>query len=262
MFSRKYSDEEELQIANLYSIGKCSVPNIALQYKTNNTMICRVLKRRNIAIRDHGDSVRIHSVDYNVFDNMDNEACSYWLGFLYADGCCSPRYSALAVNLSSKDKNHLLALKSFLKTTSPVFDCFDGKYYKSRLSVSHPHLSSRLVELGIIAGRPNFLLCISSLQDHLIHHWIRGFFDGDGCAVRTKPMIIFCGKVDLMEWIRAIFTKHLNTDPCRKITEHRSGLRYLTYGSRKHINLISEWMYSDSTIWLSRKRNIIDSYFE
>ncbi len=265
IYSRNFSDEEEAKIAKLYLYG-ISAKNIAKLYGlSHHISIVDAIKRQGVEQRLAPERNRIHKLNNTVFDSIDNEGAAYWLGFLYADGSTNDK--SLSVSLKSVDFTHLEKLKSFLRTDAPVVmrekQCKGKKYPSAGLYVTDRHLIERLHFYGVSVGRHLPNETIERIPDHLFHHWLRGLFDGDGCAF-TNPNsgINFLADSILIELIRKrLIDAGVDSNPDRKINRHsKSDVYYLAYSGRKVAMKVIEYMYQDAITWLDRKRQVIASW--
>lgn len=248
-----FSSDEIAEIRRLYHEEKLFISRIAERFGVSYTGIRNAMIKAGIERRQ---ARRKYYVNEHAFDEMDNEHAAYHLGFIYADGCVSKTF--LQIALHPKDRIQLERLRDFLKSDSPIHTyIYDSP--KASLAVSGIHLSNRLRELGILAGRPNHDLCLNEIPRELQHHWLRGFFNGDGSATKGHR-IVFCGSYELMIWIRAFLAREAGRNPELGIITHCSGLRYLSYGRAPSARKVAECMYKDATVWLERKRDIIDSW--
>ena len=264
-YSRNFSDEEEAKIARLYLYG-ISAKNIAKLYGLKHHIsIVDAIKRQGVEQRPAPERNRIHKLNNTVFDSVDNENAAYWLGFLYADGSTNDK--SLSVSLKGVDFTHLEKLKSFLKTNAPVTmrekKCKGKGYASASLYVTDRHLIERLHFYGVSVGRHSPNETIERIPEHLFRHWLRGLFDGDGCAF-TNPNsgINFLADSILIESIRNhLVNAGVDDNPNRKINKHsKSDVYYLSYSGRKVATKVIEYMYQDATIWLDRKRQVIASW--
>ena len=118
--------------------------------------------------------------NYEVFKNIDTEEKAYWLGVLYADGCCTTNYSVeLTVH-----KDDIDILKKYCKFLEIKEDRI--KYYKNivRVRVCHKYLWQSLVEKGCVRRKSLILKFPDETifqKSELIRHFMRGYCDGDGC---------------------------------------------------------------------------------
>lgn len=258
MTHRNFTDSEEEQIAKIYSSGK-SARAIAHAYGLGHHIsIVDALRRQGAGQRPVSDRNRIHKLNPNAFDVIDNEAAAYWWGFLYADGYIS-RDKVITITLSQKDKEQLEKFKIFMDTEAPVSFYGIGKG-NSRINITDKHLAARLKQLGILTGRPNPKQALDQIPDSLFHHWLRGLFDGDGSA-RKSPSIVLCGGYDFLYVLRSKISEHCEVNPLLSISKHRaSNLHYLYYSGRLMALKVADYMYKGATVWMKRKRDVIESW--
>jgi hypothetical protein len=266
---KKFNDDEQLEIVLAYQEGVLSAPALAEQWDCSPGRIRNILKTHGVDMSKNWERRRtwdrsgLYPLNPTVFDTIGCES-AYWLGFLYADGHVTKNGRTVILNTSSKDDDHLAKYNAFLESGYPIKNYVqrrdDKEYHKSFLAITHDHLAQRLTSLGIVKGRTALESALVEIDVKMAPHFIRGIFDGDGCAARSRPELIFCGQYDLMFWVRRTLSDHLGTNPDLKITTHSSGLRYLWYGGRLQAKRISEWMHPDGSTRMDRKFQIIQSY--
>ena len=85
----------------------------------------------------------------------------------------------MKLTLAPKDLSHLLKFKKSLKSDHKII--YDRGY--PRLSITNKHLYSSLLRVGCIENKTFFITFPNEeiLPKKLIRHFIRGYFDGDGC---------------------------------------------------------------------------------
>ena len=262
MPARNFTDSEEEQIAKIYLAGH-SARAIACVYGLNHHIsIVSALGRQSVKQRSPAERNRIYQLNPHVFDEIDNEGAAYWLGFLYADGCVRKR--SLQVALKRQDREQLVKLKAFLASESPIKGTTvgasntDRRYNQAFFLVTDQHLTSRLRQLGVVTDRPDHRPMIEQTPANLWHHLVRGYFDGDGSA-RKAPSIVFCGSKPLLTWIRDTVAQPADTNPNLTITKHIiSDLYYLYFSGRKVALRVADYLYKDATVWLARKRQVIE----
>lgn len=263
---RKLSITEEYEVIKLYQIGKFSTRAIGRVYDyASHAPIIGILKRHNIKQRPPSERNRLYKLNPHVFDKIDNELAAYWLGFAYADGCVHKR--TFQVSLKASDEIQLIKLKEFLESESPIKHVKVGsgktnkKYKQVLLSVTDKHLTDQLRKLGVIVGRGNFAGYIYNIESNMYQHWIRGLFDGDGSFHSYKPGTSFVGGYILLHFIRAVFAEEIGRNPNIKIHKHpTANIWELRYMGRPQSQTIAKWLYKDATIWLDRKRQIVENY--
>lgn len=261
-FSRNFTNEEEAKIAKLYADG-VSAKKIAEMYGLNHHIsVVDAIKRQGGELRDASARNQVYSINHAVFDRIDNERAAYWLGFIYADGFVNR--NSLTVALKKSDDEHIRKLSDFLEYSGPIFYKFGNskkkKYPNVMVRYTHIHLAQRLASLGIQTGRPCSRQCLDEIPQDLRHHWIRGLFDGDGSARKSRS-IVFCGDYELMEVVRGEIALGANTNPELAITKHKTAnLYYIYYSGRHVVARVAEYLYGKATVWLDRKQKVVESW--
>jgi hypothetical protein len=218
------------------------------------------------------------------FELIDTESKAYWLGFMFADGCIIRRpygVSGIQVGLNIKDKNHLEKFKKDLGSNHPLYE--KGKKLTPfgvcdmiYLCVARVGLAQQLISHGCI---PNKTLVLkypnrSSLPEELDRHFIRGYFDADGCIScsdtgtgTVKYMFNIAGvSEEFLIKIRSILVDNVGVNRIELLRDNRCGgvngnhdMFTLKYSGNAQVSAIRAWLYKDATIFLDRKR---DKFFE
>jgi len=202
-----------------------------------------------------------YTVDENYFDCIDTEDKAYWLGFLYADGCVTKDCKCLVINLCTDDIVHLVAFNKCVSSTYPIKQIDNGRYVSLR--ITNKRLVSALVLCGCIPCKSLILTFPNNniLPTKLQRHFIRGYFDGDGCIStilrtkqnRTTPVmeceVNFLGTYDMLNNI----TKIIPVDDI-KIFKFGNIFKFRLQSKKKIIELM-EYLYNGSSIYLERKHD-------
>lgn len=262
---RRLTDEEKNEILNLYTKEKLNCSQIARKYGAHPSNISIILKKNKISVRPATNQK--YSADYNYFDIIDTPEKAYFLGFLYADGCNFEPRSNIIIVLKESDKDHLNKLKHLIKSNHPIgyrkrMELDANRENQVRLSITNQHMSRQLSKLGcgqaksLIIKFPN----INQVPTHLIPHFVRGHFDGDGSLFSHLPHgknrivlqygIGIIGTLDFVQKLQDICIKFLNV---RGSICGKNSLPHLSIAGRHNIKLFLDWIYKDSTIHLTRK---------
>jgi hypothetical protein len=88
-----------------------------------------------------------------------------------------------------------------------------------------------------------------------LNHFIRGIFDGDGCITKNHCYLnlVFTGNIYTLNKIKNVLTSILLVKE-NKVSPMNGSFKLGWCG--KQVNLISGWMYNQSTIYLERKYNL------
>jgi len=186
-----------------------------------------------------------YSFDKHIFDKIDDEETSYWLGFLYADGYTEKK--GLRLSLGKRDIEQLKRFRTFMKSNH----IFYSRPRSYDLGIWSESLSKKMLALGIVPRRGKFhSLTKPQIPKNLQRHFIRGYIDGDGCIAKDERVIIL-GKKDILTWIMDIFHNELGIN--RTKFRKRRGTYEISFGGREQAWKIIEFLYVDATIFMERK---------
>src|ERR1017187_1578271 len=220
----------------------------------------------------------IYTKNINIFENIDTEEKAYWLGMIMADGsiCCNQNKvgtfpSGLKIGLT--DKEVMDKFKIFLGLGEDVPYYIQNQPKCQPVYYLHITCHKMAQDLGKHGAIPNKInrTKIPKLEDQFIRHFIRGYFDGDGCvSIRdTKrksgsfrkdiAVIITSCSVEILKQVENICKKK------QLIKQNRNYIRYpKTYHGKKHVPYFSiskrvnaldflHFIYKDSSVYMERK---------
>lgn len=224
-------------------------------------LLSYILRRENVPIRING---RKYKDNGNLFSTISNESSAYWLGFLYADGnvCSKNSRYILDVSLAYKDYDHLCKLRSWIApdrvVSTRIIRCNGKEYRACRLAVSSKILIKNLIRLGCIPDKSLILTFPNSDQvpDDLIHHFMRGYFDGDGSISNCQnPHMNIDSTLTFLTSYFNVLSRYGVT--VTNITKP-SGCYSISKGGRNQLRIIHKFLYNNSHIHLERKKIIFD----
>ena len=172
--------------------------------------IKNTLKRSGIEKRTQSESNQKYSRDSHYFDIIDTVNKAYILGLLYADGCNHRNHNSITICLQEDDVQILKDIKDDLRYEGPLR--LDTSYSKNPnhknqyvLCINDKHMSEQLEKLGVVNGKSLIINFPKFLDNDLISHFVRGYFDGDGCIYydekRSKCRTSICGTYDFCKHI-------------------------------------------------------------
>ena len=175
--SKVFRDRGKLtKLIELARSKKYSAPRLANIFNCNRKTIHKTLNANGLFLPNLGRFKSRTYCDTKFFVNL-SPTSAYWVGFIASDGCLFYRDKCLFINLNKQDRDHLYKFAKAVKTNAKI------GYVKSNNSV-HINIYSKevfnsLLNLGIT---PNKSLKINSVNIpyHLMPHFLRGVFDGDG----------------------------------------------------------------------------------
>ena len=136
----------------------------------------------------------------NYFDNIDTEYKAYILGFIYADGTLyqaktGNRQLKLTISLQEEDGYILEKLGEDIENIKvklsypPAISKHNWKKRKV-LAFSSNQICNRLISLGCYINKSKVGMKFPEIPSALMHHFVRGFFDGDGSVTLHKDKYV------------------------------------------------------------------------
>ncbi|MDP1712544.1 MAG: LAGLIDADG family homing endonuclease [Candidatus Nanopelagicaceae bacterium] len=262
MFTTKQLD----QIRAAYQQGESS-PEIASKFGVDPETITKHLKRMGVELKGARHFLAA-KVDERFFDVIDIEVKAYWLGFLMADACIGKSAGdrrSLRFYLAPKDADVIKQFATDIqfggKLRTPEVArgqwgiCFNSKVF-----------CGAMIEKGYLdwkeRGNPRIL---QHVPKPLLNHFIRGFFDGDGCIsssprrkIRSYSITIVSHKAhrEALDAVRKIIVE--GAQVVDKDVKTRSTCLAINWNGNQQVSKIGRWLYRDATRFLARKRARFD----
>lgn len=198
-------------------------------------------------------------IDDSVFDVIDSDEKSYWLGFLYADGYVCSYHNQIELSLASCDSEHIYKFAKFLseKDLDKIKISTSKKkgFSRCRYIIGSKHLKDRLISLGCIPNKSKSLKFpdINNFKNiDLIYSFIRGYVDGDGCLYEKRKSLcieITSGSFEFLESIKYYFPEFgkISVD-----SRNNNNVFRITCSNTK-AKSVSKKLYENSSIYLDRK---------
>ena len=224
-------------------------------------------------------------VKHSFFSNIETELQAYLLGFYTADGSIDEKRKTLRIELQKEDVELVYLFKDIISKDARLYSTKERAFKGPRGKIINAHgsigvditsseLCNSLVNLGIGYNKTYANLKIPNIPQELIRHFIRGYFDGDGCICgyiktdRRNPNNIrqsfvrqfdfTAKKASLLLDIQKFFS-----DNDIKISlnyQKRDDLYRLWTCSKKEVFKIYNLLYNNSNFYLSRKFNKFNHY--
>src|SRR5258706_2989612 len=122
---------------------------------------------------------RKYPINESFFEKIDSEEKAYFLGLLFADGTNSIKKTEVKLALGEIDKHILSRLNNFFQPTKPLYFQKSklGRQNLYKLIINSKKISYRLNDLGIVPNKTHKLIFPKYLDNNLLKHFIRGYFD-------------------------------------------------------------------------------------
>lgn len=261
----QWTDQEVLRLYNEYTSGK-TLKELSKQYSTDAGYL---FKTRNLLCRTPGETralLRTGKKQLNwQGEQVTTEQEAYILGIWYADGWVGEKQAGL--RLHATDKKLLEALRDYF---NPALNLYGEQTNSWKLILSSTTLCQNFMALGCVQAKTHKPYGLPPLSKHLIPHFIRGFFDGDGtvfhCSGGMKANICGINLPFLLE-IQSVLAKsgiesklniekregkHMKVPQGFTITTCKNMGRLFI---RKKMELLKfyQYLYNDATIFMERK---------
>lgn len=220
-------------------------------------------------------------IRHDIFSKIETELQAYLLGFYAADGNINEKRKTFRIHLQKQDSELVYLYKDIISPDARTFTIEEHKttgrngqevnaHESFGVDITSAKLCTDLVNLGIGYNKSYSDLHIPEIPESLVRHFIRGYFDGDGCITiwlskekgksdRVRGKFDICAKSAsiLNEFIKFFATHNIkiNLNYLKRDAMYR-----ITTSSKKELEKIYNMLYKDSNFYLSRKFNKFDHY--
>lgn len=209
-----------------------------------------------------------YEYDHSYFHNIDSQDKAYWLGFFYADGCvhksetCKSTSYEACIKLQASDDGHLRKFNKCIGGNVDVqyetHKCsFNGvETYSASIRLFSKEIFEDLVSHGCVPAK-SFTIRFPELREDLIPHFVRGYFDGDGCFCkdsnsRNVASVNFCSASEqFLQDMRTILYQHSIQS---YITDEKGRNTFRLYiRGMENCDKMLSFLYHDAITYLDRK---------
>lgn len=212
---------------------------------------------------------------------------AYVLGFLYADGNitdASISSRTQYIQFNSKDKEILEAIKLALSADQPIyyrppkkFSHRNGVYTSSEqycLRVGSRRMFADLIKIGLTPRKSKTIGFPENIPNKYLNHFVRGYFDGDGCVyfqitpgeikesvVKRLNIIFTSGSKTFLKGLSDSLERGIGINKDKIYTSnHAYQLRYFVHDTIK----LFKFLYKNVTgnLYLKRKLEVFLKYFQ
>ena len=256
---KKYSNKEVIEWYKLHKNGN-TIKSISKYFKISESVIYSRFKKINLKSIDF----RRNTVCHNFFSN-DNPKSFYWAGFIAADGCVcmqDGKYKQLRIELSSKDYDHLLKFKEAIDFTGNVYLT---KRKSCIIVINSENIFDDLHRFGIVKNKTfTYKIPTKILLSKHVNHFLRGYFDGDGCLSRTLSKNEYVSQMSFnMVGTKNFINQfsHILEKECKlkaKCPRSIKNIFTVSFGGNNIVKKIMDYLYknSNNNIRLDRKYKI------
>ena len=278
---RILTDLQVIEAYEMYVKQKLTTYQLGNIFNCSASVFQKEFRKAGLVMRDTSHAKQKYPINEDIFDNIDTEEKAYWLGFLYADGnVCGSQYR-VRLSLAKEDIEVVQKFSNFIFGQERIKNYIQPKNRQSSqnlvyVDVCNKHVALQLPKLGCPPKKTFIITFPEWLDEKLYNHFIRGYFDGDGCLSNYKEKQIGRGKLtkgliiseydkahfsvlstkEFLESLQAVFITLNISSGINKRHKNRKNNNYTLYVSgNQQIARLMDWLYKDATIFLQRKHN-------
>ena len=206
--------------------------------------------------------------DKSFFNNLiDTEEKAYILGMLTADGSISS--GKITLSLKEEDKYLLEKIKNYINPNRKLYYCKKSYsfYWINKEDIDF------LKSVGFTTKKQYDTTMCKIIPHNLMNHYIRGWFDGDGCIYESttkdnhhnppreyvyKFISITTGsniaKEELNNFFHSIGINSKVCIDCRS-RKNRNDTYYIKIYRKKDVQTFFDYIYNNANIYMLRKHN-------
>lgn len=202
---------------------------------------------------------------HDFFSVIDTEEKAYFLGMFTADASLSKNSNRLSWSIKDTD---ILLMQKFLDNVKLPHTLIQRNNTNfdsiiNRIDINSRQIHDDLVSKGLVPAKS-----YTNMQPYLdipidlLHHYIRGIFDGDGWFSLTtvnKNRTIeagVCNTLGICTFIKSVLTDNdiaIRNNIAKNNNQQNNELYRIRIQSKLEIEKLIDYLYSGSTLYLDRK---------
>jgi hypothetical protein len=207
--------------------------------------------------------------DENFFEVIDTEDKAYFLGFIYADGCLinNDKKSIYEITIKINNKDDHILIKLIKKINGEMKLWYNKKREMCEIRLNGKKIVSDLENKGVHPNK-TFTIKYPVIDEKLERHFLRGYFDGDGCirintdkrdGSKRGDLRIVGGSIDMLNKINERMNLLFNTNINKLYGPENKEFKYVGWAGMTDIEKIYNGFYNNSNLFLTRKKLIFDN---
>ena len=223
---------------------------IARELDCDAQVVLALLNEMNL-VRDN--RLVFNTLNHSWLSNIDSEHKAYFLGWMASDG--SVTSTEMSISVQEPDGYILKELAAHINEnivikTYPSYNKSETCQNQCRLVITSKQWVEDLFRLNITERKSLTLKAVASkIPAYLQHHFVRGFFDGNGCIANNNISILSAEEflIDLQQ--------NINIYPSYIKKKHGYNVYILSIYKNECVDIFKQYIYQDATIYLKRKKD-------
>lgn len=248
------------------------------EFGLSDRAVKKILKDAGIRLRTHREATILRNKKLKKYDNNSNyfstesPNMAYIMGFIAADGTIRKNSNSIKITVSRRDRELLEKIKEEVGIEVEVKDFTTNQGYDcSTLEWTDQKHKEDLAKYSIVPEKTFVLRPPTKLKREYWIDYIRGYFDGDGSINNIKNSNgrgngsirwqVCSATKELIDWIVDFFNEEYGIPKVNvqtRIRNHEKPLYIVQYSSRAS-RMIYKVLYSESSLYLARKKEIFDN---
>ncbi len=260
----KYNTPEEIEIIRKYYFDdKLSTVDISKILNCGHCTINRLLIKNGFKLRIKSEIPKKYSINEDYFKEINTIDKAYFLGLLYADGTLNIENNFVGIGLNKSDgyiiekfikyteftgSTKKLIHKNIKHSDTTYVQIYNGKFYENT------------VNCGLYQNKSLTLKFPTNniVPDILISHFIRGYFDGDGCAFvyndSNRKRISIVGTYEFLFELRKLLIEKFNINETKLSPKGITNNYCYAINKKEDVSLITNFIYENKKdLYLTRK---------
>lgn len=253
------------EIVDCYFNSNLLVKDIGEKFKLTKRTMAQIFKARGI---DSHKKNR-YTLNESYFENIDSERKAYWLGYLFADGFVGDEHYHNIVFSQKESDGYIveefakdIGFTGKIRKSMPGKGTFKNGQPQMVVNFSSLKMAKDLYALKMYPRKSMDMKELPPIQEELMPHFIRGYFDGDG-SIHVSVRTYYKGRPYKGFHWNIIGTEAFNKKIAEKLPvktlmrdSHTPEMKYLTTDSNKSVARLHKYLYDGATIFLKRKHDI------
>lgn len=262
MARKRFTPELVQEILKRNKDESKTITELVKEYGFYPTSFYNYLKRNNIST-----DVVVNKTKYNhnYFSVIDTEDKAYFLGLLFADGHIG-KENRVSLKLASPDEYLVFKLRDLIAPDLAVSERNHMKWSTAyEVSFRSKFIHRDLFELGMVDLKTNEGRNFPHLQQQFMNHFIRGYFDGDGCITqssnKTPEVKVYSPCQNFLKQMSLYLNKHLGLTTSFTQGNTNKSCVALNILTKEGKYIFLDYLYSNANYYMQRKYDKFISLF-
>lgn len=270
-YNGKLPPDKQVEICEKFKTGNYYFTELAKEYGVAPSSIRPLLNKYGLFSPSANEIHRKHDLNEFFFREIETPQKAYILGLFYADGCNAIENNKVLITLQNGDQKILEKIRDMIQPTKPLYfrgphklKGKNGTEFNSKghytLAIVSQKICKDLERYGMTPRKSMKLTWPHWLDESLIPHFVRGFFDGDG-GVSANGGISFTANKEFLDELLVVLNSR-SLCPLNKIHKNCiSDAFTFCFSARKDVSSFYSWLYKDNGgMFIDRKKEKMEKF--